>query len=132
MANANYEGRHYVCKRTQQYARHAVPAIGIFYSCGIIASPWIIETNFRRPDQIPAAIIVFGLVLLIAVLFLSSAICMHRRKPIGRTLALLAGPITLFAFWPVAIYSWWFLHTVAGKALYGIQDDASISENYSS
>jgi len=66
-------------------------AIGIFYSCGIIASPWIIETNFRRPDQIPAAIIVFGLVLLIAVLFLSSTICMHRRKPIGRTLHFLLG-----------------------------------------
>ena len=58
-------------------------AIGMFYSCGIIASPWIVETNFRKPGQIPTAIIVFGLVLLIGVLFLSSAICVHRRKPIG-------------------------------------------------
>jgi hypothetical protein len=64
-------------------------------------SPWIIEKNFRRPEQIPTAILVFGAVSLIALLFWSAAIHMHRRKSIGRTLALIAAPITMFAFWPI-------------------------------
>jgi hypothetical protein len=97
-------------------------AIGCFYSCGIIASPWIIQTNFRKPGQVPTAIIVFGSVFLIAILFFASAICMRRKKRLGRTLALLAIPITLWAFWPVGVYSWWFLHTEAGKSLYGIHE----------
>lgn len=100
-------------------------AIGSFYSFGIIAAPWIIEKNFRRPGQTPTAILVFGLVFLIALLFWLSAIYMHRRKPIGRTLALWAAPITFFAFWPVGIYTWWFMHSEGGKALYGIGDDSS-------
>ncbi len=71
-------------------------AIGAFYTCGLIASPWIIEKNFRRAEQIPTAIAVFGIVFLIALLFWSSAILMYRRKRMGRTLALIAAPFTLF------------------------------------
>src|SRR5947207_15730292 len=97
-------------------------AIGAFYTCGIVAAPWIIEKNFRRPEQIPTAILVFGAVSLIALLFWSAAIHMHRRKSIGRTLALIAVPITMFAFWSIGIYAWWFMHTHGGKALYGIDD----------
>lgn len=92
-------------------------AIGAFYSLWILAAPWIIEKNFRRPEQIPTAILTFGLVALIALLFLLSAFYMHRRKRISRTLALWAAPITLFAFWPVGIYVWWFMHSGGGKAL---------------
>ena len=99
-------------------------AIATFYSFGIVAAPWIIEKNFRRPEQIPTAILVFGAVLIIALLFWSAAIYMHRRKSIGRTLALVAAPITMFAFWPVGMYAWWFMHSYDGKALYGINDDS--------
>ena len=99
-------------------------AIAAFYTCGLVAAPWIIEKNFRRPEQIPTAILVFGAVSLIAVLFWSAAIYMHRRKSIGRTLALIAVPITMFAFWSIGIYAWWFMHTHGGKALYGIDDDS--------
>jgi len=99
-------------------------AIGTFYSCGILASPWIIEKNFKRPEQVPSAILVFGLVFLIALFFWLSAIYMHRRKRIGRTLALLAAPITFFAFWPVGIYAWWFMHSEGGKSLYGVRENA--------
>ena len=99
-------------------------AIATFYSCGIIAAPWIIEKNFRRSEQIPTAILVFGLVAIIALLFWSAAVYMHRRKSIGRTLALVAAPITMFAFWPIGIYAWWFLHSYGGKAFYGIDDDS--------
>jgi hypothetical protein len=100
-------------------------AIGAFYSCGILAAPWIIERNFRKPEQIPSAILIFSAVAGIAILFLSSAVYMHRRRRIGRTLALIATPITLFAFWPVGIYAWWFMHSSGGKALYGIREDNS-------
>ena len=99
-------------------------AIAAFYTCGIVAAPWIIEKNFRRPEQIPTAILVFGAVSLIALLFWSAAIHMHRRKSIGRTLALIAAPITMFAFWPIGTYAWWFMHSYGGKALYGIDDDS--------
>jgi len=99
-------------------------AVAAFYTCGIVAAPWIIEKNFRRPEQIPTAILVCGAVSLIALLFWSAAIHMHRRKSIGRTLALIAAPITMFAFWPVGIYAWWFMHSYGGKALYGIEDDS--------
>ncbi len=89
--------------------------MGAFYTLGLIASPWIIATNFRRPGQIPTAVavLVFGIVFLSALLFWSTAILMHRRKPLGRTLALIAAPFTLFTFWPIGIYSWWFMHTPA-------------------
>jgi hypothetical protein len=104
-------------------------AMAAFYTCGIVAAPWIIEKNFRRPEQIPTAILVFGTVSLIAVLFWSAAIYMHRRKSIGRTLALIAVPITMFAFWSIGIHAWWFMHTHSGKALYGIDDDSYCSVN---
>src|SRR5258708_2451505 len=96
-------------------------AIGGFYSLGLIASPWIIAQNFRRPGQIPSAIAVFGIVFLLALLFISAAILMHRRKPLGRTLALIAAPFSLFSFWPVAIYTWWFMHSDGAKSMYGVK-----------
>jgi hypothetical protein len=48
---------------------------------------------------------------------------MHRRKPIGRTLVLIAAPITIVAFWPVGVYAWWFMHSDGGKKIYGIEED---------
>ena len=78
-------------------------AIGAFYTFGLIASPWIIARNFRRPGQIPSAIAVFGIVFLLALLFIPGAILMYRRKRMGRTLALIAAPFSLFGFWPVAV-----------------------------
>ena len=66
-------------------------AIACFYSFGILAAPWIIEKNFRRADQVPTAVVVFGLVFLIALLFWLAVVNMQRRKPIGRTLALHIG-----------------------------------------
>ena len=50
-------------------------AIGAFFTVGLIASPWIIAQNFRRPDKILFAIFVFGVVLLVAILFLVHGDC---------------------------------------------------------
>src|SRR6266849_6073686 len=90
-------------------------AIGGVYTAGLIAAPWIIAKNFRNVEQIPAAIAVFGIVFLLAFLFWSSAILMHRRKPAGRPLALIAAPFCLIGFWPVTIYTWWFMHSDGAK-----------------
>jgi len=100
-------------------------AIGAVYSGVLIASPWIIAQNFRRPGQIPSAVAVFGIVFLVALLFWSSAVLMYRRKRLGRTLALIAAPFTLFGFWPVGIYIWWFMHSDGGKKMYGVQAESS-------
>jgi len=91
----------------------------------LIASPWIIAQNFRRPGQIPSAIAVFGIVFLLALLFWSAAISMYRRKRVGRTLALIAAPFSLFGFWPVAVYTWWFMHGDWAKSLYGVKVEKS-------
>ena len=65
---------------------HAV--VGSVFALGLFGSPWIIARNFRHADQIPSAVLVFGIVLVIAVLMFSTAIAMRRQKPVGRKLGL--------------------------------------------
>jgi hypothetical protein len=88
---------------------------------GLIGSPWIIARNFRDPEQIPVAIIVFGIVLLIAVLMLSTAVAMRRQKPAGRKLGLLSAAVLIIICWPAGIYSWWFFHSDGAKRMYGVK-----------
>ena len=95
-------------------------AMGAFFTLGLVASPWIIAQNFRRPDKISFAVIVFGIVLLIAILFWSSAIAMYRLKPIGRKLSLIAAVVAIAIMWPVGGYTWWFMHSEGAKQMYGI------------
>jgi drug/metabolite transporter (DMT)-like permease len=105
----------------------------VLYSlvCGFLAlllcaSPWIIAKNVsstpspRRDDQIMTAAIVMGIVIFLFLLFLFTAIGLHRQRQWGRTLALCAAVLWLFYFPPVAVYSWWFLHSENGKQHYGI------------
>jgi hypothetical protein len=92
-------------------------SIGAFYTLGLVASPLIIAQNYR--EQIPTAIFIFGTVFIMAVLFWSTAIAMHRRKPLGRKLSFISAPAALVIFWPVAIYTWWFMHSEGGKRMYG-------------
>src|SRR5260370_38873307 len=47
-------------------------AIRAFYGCGLITAPWIIENNFRRPEQIPTAVAVISIVFLITLLLVLS------------------------------------------------------------
>lgn len=93
-------------------------AIGILFAAGLVASPWIIAQNFRHREQIPLAIIVFGLVFFLALLMLSTAIAMLRQKPVGRKLALFSALPLLIIFWPAAVYSWWFMHSEGARDLY--------------
>jgi uncharacterized membrane protein YhaH (DUF805 family) len=98
-------------------------AVGIFFAFGLVASPWIIAQNFRHKEQIPAAILIFGFVFAMALLMFSTAMTMHRQRPIGRRLALLAAGFLMIFFWPAGVYSWWFLHSDGAKEMYGVKAD---------
>ena len=94
--------------------------IGAFFTLGLIGAPWIIAKNFRHPEQVPTAVLVFGVVLLLAVLFWSTAIAMFRRKPLGRKLALIAAVVALPIGGYVSIYTWWFMHSDGAKRMYQV------------
>jgi hypothetical protein len=93
---------------------------GGLWTLVLLASPWIVAQAFRRPEQMPAAVLVFGFVSLMALLFWSTAIAMHRRKRVGRKLALISA-VTLLMFWPLVVYIWWFMHSEGAKQMYGIK-----------
>jgi hypothetical protein len=95
--------------------------IGAFFTLGLIAAPWIIAKNFRHTDQRPTALVVFGIVFLMALLFWSTAIAMYRRKPLGRKLALIAAVAALPIGGYVGIYTWWFMHSEGAKQIYGVK-----------
>jgi Kef-type K+ transport system membrane component KefB len=95
--------------------------IGALFTCGLLASPLIIAKNFRRPEQMPDAVVVFGLVFLIALLFWSTAIALHLKKSVAKKLALISAAVTLVFFWPAAIYTWWFMHSEGAKQMYGVK-----------
>lgn len=96
-------------------------AMATFFTLGLVASPWIIAQNFSRPDKIPLAAVVFGIVLLVAILYWSTAIAMYRRKPIGRKLSLVAAVLAIPIVWPVGVYTWWFMHSDGAKQMYGVK-----------
>ena len=58
-----------------------------------------------------------------ALLLWSTAVAMHRRKPVGRKLALLSAVLVLPLFWPVGVYTWWFMHSEAAKRMYRVPVD---------
>jgi hypothetical protein len=96
-------------------------AVGAFFAFGLLVSPLIIAKNVRRPEQIPGAVVVFGIVFLMALLFWSTAIALHRRKPLGRRLAFLTAGVLVIIAWPGAVYTWWFIHSDGAKQMYGVK-----------
>jgi hypothetical protein len=99
--------------------------MGTFFAFWLLASPWIIAQNFRRAEQIPQAILVFGVVAALAALMFITAFAMHRMKPIARTLALYSAAILTIFLWPAGIYTYWFIHTKGAKELYAVDEDSS-------
>jgi len=98
-------------------------AVGLFFAFDLLISPWIIAQNFRHKEQIPAAVLIFGLVFCIALAMFVTAYAMHRKKPLGRKLAILSSALLIVIFWPAGIYSWWFMHSEGAKRMYGVKDD---------
>jgi len=95
--------------------------VGCVFTLGLIGSPWIIARNFGDAGMIPQAILIFGLVFLIAALMFSTAITMRRQKPAGRRLGLMAAAVLIIIFWPAGVYSWWFFHSDGAKRMYGLK-----------
>ena len=94
-------------------------ATALFFTAGLVGSPWIIAKNFRHTEQIPTAVLVFGIVFIMAGLFWSTAITMYLRKPVGRKLALISAVVSFPIFGALGIYSWWFMHSEGAKGMYG-------------
>jgi hypothetical protein len=102
--------------------------LGGFFTLPILASPWIVTKNVdrypspRREGQILIAVVVFCAVLLLAALFVSTAIGLYRRRRGGRKLALVSAVLLLPLLPPAAVYTWWFMHSEGGKRMYGVAD----------
>jgi hypothetical protein len=86
----------------------------------VLAAPWVVALAIsRRQEQMWAAVF-FGFVFLITLLYWCTAIAMHRRKPVGRKLALISAA-TLIMCWPLVTYIWWFMHSEDAKQMYGVK-----------
>lgn len=86
----------------------------------LLAAPWIVALAIRRHQEQMWAGVFFGFVFLMTLLYWSTAIAMHRRKPVGRKLALISAP-TLLMCWPLVSYIWWFMHSEDAKQMYGVK-----------
>ena len=100
-------------------------ALAAFFTCGLLAAPWIIVKNYRHTEQIPLAIMIFSVVFLLASVMWSTVYAMHRRRPVGRKLALISAALALPFVWPVGAYAWWFMHSEGAKRMYEVTVDAS-------
>lgn len=99
-------------------------AIGAFLALVLLIAPWMVARDLvRHKDQIPVAVIIFVIVLALTLFMVFTAIAMHKKKPLGRELALWAAPLLFMICWPVAIYSWWFMHSDGAKQMYGVKPE---------
>jgi hypothetical protein len=97
--------------------------VGSFFAFWLVASPWIIAQNFRHLEQVPQAVAIFTTVAGLSALMFTTAFSMHRKRPIGRTLAMYSAAVLVILLWPAGIYTWWFVHTPDAKELYGVLDE---------
>lgn len=94
-------------------------AIGMFLVLGLFVSPWVI--GHRR--QIETIALIAVVLLPAALLMIPAAFTIHRKKPVGRKLALWSVVVLFVIFWPAAIYSWWFMHSEGAKQMYGVKEE---------
>jgi hypothetical protein len=98
--------------------------IAIFPTILLCASPWIIANNVssspspRRDEQIMIAAISMGIIIILVLWLWGAVVGLYRRKVWGRRMALVSCIPLLFYCPPVAVYTWWFLHSSDGKRLY--------------
>jgi hypothetical protein len=98
--------------------------IAIFPTLLLRAAPWIIAKNVssipspRRDEQVLIATISTSIIIFIVLLLWATIIGLYRKKLWGRRLALFSCIPILFYCPPVAVYTWWFMHSADGKRLY--------------
>lgn len=98
--------------------------IAIFPTLLLCASPWIIAKNVssspspRRDDQVMIATISMCIIIILVLWLWGVVVGLYRRKLWGKRMALISCIPLLFYCPPVAVYTWWFLHSADGKRLY--------------
>ena len=98
--------------------------LGSFFSLGILLAPWLIAKNVdpypssRRTDQLIMMSVGFCVVLTLTLLFYATALGLSRLTPWGRTLAFASAGVLIWLCTPVAIYTWYVMHSTGGKQLY--------------
>jgi len=95
-------------------------AVASIFTIGLLAGPWFMAQTLGHKEQIPLAVVGFGIALSMAALLWSTAIAMQKRKPFGRKLALISAAVVLPLVWPLGIYTWWFMHSEDAKRMYGM------------
>lgn len=100
--------------------------IAAFPTLLLCASPWIISNNVRgnpspqRDERVLIATILIAVFIFLVLLLWATVLGLHKRKPWGRRLALCSCLPIFFYCPPVAVYTWWFLHSEGGKQLFAI------------
>lgn len=84
----------------------------------LLVSPSLLAKNLKSPDQVLIATVVYCLVVLFALVFPVTGYCLYKRKPVGRSLALISAVFLLPPCWPLGVYIWWFMHSEGGKQIY--------------
>ena len=101
--------------------------LGTLFTLPLLASPMILAANIddfpspRRDKQILTAVVIICIVLGAALLLLSTAYGLHKRKSWARVSALIIAILVVWSFplgTALGIYTWWFLHSEGGKDLY--------------
>ena len=102
-------------------------ALGIYVTLPMLAAPWVISSNSRSLSSpksgtwvLIATIAVLSLLLYLALLFLSTALSLYRRKQRGRRLALISATAVFPLCPPVTVYTWWFMHSAGARQLYNV------------
>lgn len=104
--------------------------LGGYFTLPILASPFIIVSNidsFRSPRNgtlmLIVTIVLLSILLFLALLHLSTAFSLYKRNQHGRKLALISAVLILLLCPPVAVYTWWFMHSEDGKQLYSVPEE---------
>ncbi|MGA9996904.1 MAG: hypothetical protein WBP93_15910 [Pyrinomonadaceae bacterium] len=104
--------------------------MGGYFALPILASPFVIAFNidsFLSPRSgtlvLIATIAILGVLLFLALLHLSTAFSLYKRKQRGRTLALISAVFSILLCPPLAVYTWWFMHSEGGKQLYSVPEE---------
>lgn len=92
--------------------------LSLLFVLPLVGSPWIISKSVRNSEQIPIAIAAGFALLVLALLFLATALALYRRRPYGRTLALVSAVLVLPICWRMGVYTWRFMHSAGAKKMY--------------
>lgn len=104
--------------------------LGVYATVPVLAAPWIITNNsnsFSSPrsgTQVLIATVAAIIVLVcLAVLLLSTAYSLYKRKQRARKWAIISAIVVFPLFPPITVYTWWFMHSDAARNFYSSEDN---------